>query len=261
MTGRERGAGSVLVLTATMMIVVALIVAASLGSGYAARHRAAAAADLAALAAATELSGRHGDPCSAAERISRANGADLRECVVADREVEVVAAVAISGPMRWLADPVRRARAEAPPPVRVGVLPSGDRPAGERPSGEWLVPIAGSYRLTARFGDGGPNWSSGTHTGLDFAAPVGTPVVASSAGRVTYAGRSGPYGNLVVIDPGSLVTYYAHLSAITVAVDDDVGAGRQVGAVGTTGNSTGPHLHFEVRSGGAPQDPEQLLWR
>jgi secretion/DNA translocation related TadE-like protein len=250
-TRGERGAGSVLVLTATMMIVVGLIVAASMGSGYAARHRAAAAADLAALAAATELSGMNGDPCGAAERISRANGADLRGCVVADREVEVVATVAISGPMRWLADPVRRARAEAPPPARVGVVPAG----------EWVMPIAGSYRLTARFGDAGSNWSSGTHTGLDFAAPVGTPVVASSAGRVTFAGRSGPYGNLVVIDHGGVVTYYAHLSAITVAVDDEVGAGRQVGAVGTTGNATGPHLHFEVRSGGAPQDPEQLLWR
>ncbi len=249
MIRRERGAGSVLMLAAIMMVVVALLVAATVGSGLAARQRAAAAADLAALAAAEELSGVPGEaPCQAAERVSRANGAELRQCVLDGAEVEVAASTTITGPLRWLADPVRRARAGVPP-VRVGVLPAG----------EWLVPVAGAYRLTARFGETGAHWASGTHTGLDFAAPVGTPVIAASGGRIVQAGYTGPYGNLVVIDHGAVATYYAHLSTISVSVDDEVGTGHQVGAVGATGNATGPHLHFEVRVGGQARDPASVL--
>jgi secretion/DNA translocation related TadE-like protein len=250
-TGRERGAGSVLVLAATMLIVVAVLLAATVGSGFAARHRAAAAADLAALAAAGEISGTGGgDPCEAAERVSHANGADLRECVVDHAEVEVAAAAPITGPLRWLADPVRRARAGVPPPIRTGVFGAG----------EWLVPVVGPYRLTARFGETGPHWASGAHTGLDLAAPAGAPVVASSSGRVTQAGPAGPYGNLVVIGHDGVTTYYAHLGSITVAAKDDVAAGHQIGTVGSTGNATGPHLHFEVRVGGAAQNPEDILY-
>lgn len=251
MSRQERGAGSVLVLTTMMLVVVALLVAATVGAGFAARHRAAAAADLAALAAAGEVSGsRGGDPCAAADRVSRANGAGLRECVVDGSEVEVVAAAAITGPLRWLADPVRRARAGVTPPIRTGVVASGG----------WLVPVVGPYHLTARFGDAGAYWASGAHTGLDFAAPAGTPVVASSGGRVTQAGHAGPYGNLVVIDHAGVTTHYAHLNSITVSVDDDVSAGHQIGTVGATGNATGPHLHFEVRVGGAVQNPENILF-
>lgn len=250
MTRRERGAGSVLVLAATMMIVVGSLVAATLGSGVAARHRAAAAADLAALAAAGVVARPAGEPpCAAAERVSRANGATLRECTVDGDEVAVAASAPITGPLRWLTDPVRRARAGVPPQARVGVLAAGD----------WSVPVAGPYRLTARFGDAGTHWGSGRHTGLDFAAPEGTPVVAASGGRVVQAGRAGPYGNLVVIDHGGVTTYYAHLSSLHVAVDDEVGAGHQVGTVGATGNATGPHLHFEVRLGGVPRDPASVV--
>lgn len=252
MTRRERGAGSVLVLTGTMMIVVAVLTGATLGSGFAARHRAAAAADLAALAAARELSdASSGDPCETAERVSRANGADLQKCMVDGNEVEVLASAQIIGPLRWLADPVRRARAGVPPPsIRVGALSAGD----------WVAPVSGPYRLTARFGEAGAHWASGTHTGLDLAAPAGTPVVASAGGRVSRAGHSGRYGNLVVIDHDGVETYYAHLSSITVAAEDVVGAGRQIGTVGATGNATGPHLHFEVREGGAARDPESVLF-
>jgi secretion/DNA translocation related TadE-like protein len=247
---RERGAGSVLVLAATMMIVVGSLVAATLGSGIAARHRAAAAADLAALAAAGALvrpAGEH--PCGAAERVSRANGATLRECNVERGEVEVAASAPITGPLRWLTDPVRRARAGVPPQVRVGVVAAND----------WLLPVAGPFRLTARFGAAGTQWVSGRHTGLDFAAPEGTRVVAAAAGRVIEAGRAGPYGNLVVIDHGGVTTYYAHLSSVEVAADDEVGAGHQIGTVGATGNVTGPHLHFEVRMNGVPQDPASVV--
>jgi secretion/DNA translocation related TadE-like protein len=236
-------------LTAIMMVVVALLVASTVGSGHTARQRAAAAADLAALAAAEELSGSGDHPCQIAERVTRINGAQLRECVVDGAEVVVAASAPITGPLRWLADPVRRARAGAPPPVRVGLALAG----------EWLVPVAGPYRLTARFGETGSHWASGTHTGLDFAAPVGTPVIAASGGRVIQAGYAGPYGHLVVVDHGDVTTHYAHLSTISVSLHDAVGAGQQIGAVGATGNVTGPHLHFEVRVGGKVRDPANVL--
>jgi murein DD-endopeptidase MepM/ murein hydrolase activator NlpD len=181
--------------------------------------------------------------------VSRANGATLQECNIDGGEVEVAASARITGPLRWLTDPVRRARAGVPPQVHVGVVAGGD----------WLLPVAGPYRLTARFGETGTRWVSGRHTGLDFAAPAGTPVVAAAGGRVVQAGRAGPYGNLVVIDHGGVTTYYAHLSSVHVAVDDDVGAGHQVGAVGATGNATGPHLHFEVRVSGVPRDPASVV--
>jgi murein DD-endopeptidase MepM/ murein hydrolase activator NlpD len=80
-------------------------------------------------------------------------------------------------------------------------------------------------------------------------------VLAAAAGRVLAAGAAGRYGNLVVVDHGGIITYYAHLSEVDVTPGQIVGTGRRVGAVGSTGNATGPHLHFEVRIGGVAQDP------
>jgi murein DD-endopeptidase MepM/ murein hydrolase activator NlpD len=73
------------------------------------------------------------------------------------------------------------------------------------------------------------------------------------------AGTDGRYGNLVTVDHGGVVTYYAHLSRITVRAGDVVRQGQQLGTVGSTGNATGPHLHFEVRIGGVARDPAALL--
>lgn len=247
----ERGSGTVLVVAAIMVIVTALLVVATLGSGYRARHQAATAADLAALAAADALLASDRDPCATAERVSRANGARMQECVVNGWEVEVVAEAAAAIPSRWMARPARRARA--------GVEPPGTGQSISAGVDGWAVPITSGYQLTARFGDTGPRWASGRHTGLDFAAPTGTSVVASAPGRVTQAGRAGAYGNLVVIDHGTAMTYYAHLSAVSVASGDEVRAGQRIGAVGATGNVTGPHLHLEVRIDGVPQDPESVL--
>lgn len=98
------------------------------------------------------------------------------------------------------------------------------------------------------------------HNGLDIAAREGTPVVAAMAGTVERAGDAGTYGNLVVLrHADGSETRYAHLSAIQVKKGDQVGAGAPLGAVGSTGRSTGPHLHFEVRRDGRPIDPWQLL--
>lgn len=94
------------------------------------------------------------------------------------------------------------------------------------------------------------------HHGVDIAAPTGTPVIARAAGIVTHAGGMGTYGNTVVVDHGGARTsLYAHLSAVNVAVGDHVDPGAVVGLVGSTGRSTGPHLHFEVREHGRSVDP------
>ncbi|HEX5772614.1 MAG TPA: M23 family metallopeptidase, partial [Nocardioidaceae bacterium] len=113
---------------------------------------------------------------------------------------------------------------------------------------------------TARFGYSSSLWSS-THTGLDFAAPYGTPVVSVANGVVRSTGYDGSYGNKVVIaHEDGTETWYAHLSAITVSPGESVNGGDLIGNVGSTGNSTGDHLHLEVRPGaGDPVDPYAAL--
>lgn len=94
------------------------------------------------------------------------------------------------------------------------------------------------------------------HTGVDWAAPVGTPVFALRGGRVSDTGRRGQYGNIVEIDHGaSWHTLYAKLSKMNVAPGDCVKAGDVIGEVGTTGLTSGPHLHFELLQYGWPVDP------
>ncbi len=98
------------------------------------------------------------------------------------------------------------------------------------------------------------------HPGFDLAAPTGTTVDAAAAGTITHAGPAGTYGNLIIIKHADGVeTRYAHLSATSVKEGDHVEAGQPIGAVGTTGYSTGPHLHFEVRKDGQTVDPAPLL--
>jgi murein DD-endopeptidase MepM/ murein hydrolase activator NlpD len=94
------------------------------------------------------------------------------------------------------------------------------------------------------------------HEGIDITAPTGTPIWAAAAGTVIHAGWLGGYGNLVVVDHGNgLATAYAHASAILVAVGQEVAQGETLALIGSTGNSSGPHLHFEVRVNGIAVDP------
>ena len=98
------------------------------------------------------------------------------------------------------------------------------------------------------------------HEGIDFPAEVGTPIVASASGKVIEAGTHPQYGKIVVIDHGNgLVSRYAHASQLYVTEGDLVVRGQKLAAVGTTGRSTGPHLHFEVRMNGVPQNPARFL--
>jgi len=98
------------------------------------------------------------------------------------------------------------------------------------------------------------------HPGFDLAAPTGTAVGAAAGGKVIHAGPAGTYGNLVTVrHENGYETRYAHLSAVNVKEGDTVQPGQQIGAVGSTGYSTGPHLHFEVRHEGKTIDPAPLL--
>ncbi len=98
------------------------------------------------------------------------------------------------------------------------------------------------------------------HAGLDFRGPVGTPVFAAAAGAVSFTGAKQGYGNCLEISHGNgLLTRYAHLSRIGVRVGQKVNAGSAIGAIGNTGRSTGPHLHFEVRIGDRAIDPRPFL--
>ena len=96
------------------------------------------------------------------------------------------------------------------------------------------------------------------HSGLDLSAPQGTPILAANSGPVLYAGwNSWGYGNTVVIGHGPFSTLYGHMSSTAVACGGSVSAGQVIGYVGSTGNSSGPHLHFEIRYQNQPQDPSQ----
>lgn len=120
---------------------------------------------------------------------------------------------------------------------------------------EW--PTSGN--ITDRYGF--RTYSGRWHTGVDIVASIGAPIYAADAGFVTYTGNSNlGYGKLLIVDHGNgYVTYYAHLSVIYVSMGQSVEKGSLVAAMGSTGNSTGPHLHFEIRHKGVPHDPQLNL--
>lgn len=132
--------------------------------------------------------------------------------------------------------------------------------------GLWPYPVPAPATISARFGQDGPHWSS-RHTGTDWAAPAGTPVLAATNGvvlAVVDAADGHPFGTFVTVPHAdNVVTVYAHLESAAVVRGQELTGGQQLGTVGSTGNSTGPHLHFEVRpqiSGRhLPVDPEPYL--
>jgi murein DD-endopeptidase MepM/ murein hydrolase activator NlpD len=133
--------------------------------------------------------------------------------------------------------------AAAPPPAAATSLTPPLRTTGT--FGQRVDPIDGTTRF---------------HTGLDLAAPAGTPVTAALPGVVRRAGPRGGYGNAVEIDHGrGLSTLYAHAESLAVGEGDVVTAGQAIATVGQTGRATGPHLHLEVRQDGVPRDPTRAL--
>ncbi|WP_351231779.1 M23 family metallopeptidase [Streptomyces sp. NPDC002133] len=140
-----------------------------------------------------------------------------------------------------------KAQAKAAAQAHVAV-----EPAAAKKAGSWVKPVS-RYTLTASFNQGGAMWSH-KHSGQDFAVPVGTPVKAAGGGVVVKAGPNGggdgpAYGNAIVIKHANgKYSQYAHLSKINVGVGQSVNAGKVIALSGNTGNSSGPHLHFEIRT-------------
>ncbi len=118
-----------------------------------------------------------------------------------------------------------------------------------------IEPVGG--RISCRFGNQGSYY----HTGLDIATSYGTPIKAAASGTVTYAAYHYSYGNLLIVTHANGVqTYYAHCSKLYVSVGASVSQGQTIAAIGSTGNSTGNHLHLEVRVNGTAQNPQNYLY-
>lgn len=152
--------------------------------------------------------------------------------------------------------------AESAPKAETAAKPAAAKPAAESNASGYTLPVDGAtvgtpYRMS------GSMWSSGYHTGVDFVVPTGTSLKAVGAGEVVSAGWGGAYGNQVVIKLNDgHYAQYAHLSQLSVSAGQTVTAGQQVGLSGATGNVTGPHLHFEIRTTpdyGSDVDPVAFL--
>jgi murein DD-endopeptidase MepM/ murein hydrolase activator NlpD len=148
----------------------------------------------------------------------------------------------------------RRRKVAAQPGASAGAGQSTAPNLG-RVSGSGLIwPASGT--VTSGYG---ARWGT-VHKGIDVANATGTPIWAAAAGEVYHAGGFGGYGNAVLIDHGSgMTTLYGHMSRVAVGVGQQVTQGQVIGYIGSTGNSTGPHLHFEVRIGESPRDPAPYL--
>lgn len=132
------------------------------------------------------------------------------------------------------------------------------KPTDSQPS--YRLPVA-SYTITSTFGQAGPLWASGFHTGLDFAAPTGVPIRAVHEGTITSAEAAGPYGNRTILELGDgTELWFCHQASISVSKGQQVTTGQLIGRVGATGNVTGPHLHLEVHTeDGQAVDPMKWL--
>ncbi len=121
------------------------------------------------------------------------------------------------------------------------------------------IPVLGT--ITSRYG-AKESIRDHTHQGLDIGAKTGTPIKAVAAGKVIHSGEKGGYGNLIIIDHGNgITTYYGHCSKLIKNVGEKVNSGDIIAAVGSTGNSTGPHLHFEIRKNGTYVNPTNYIYK
>ncbi|HEX6257791.1 MAG TPA: M23 family metallopeptidase [Euzebyales bacterium] len=247
-----------------LVLFVALVPLVVVGDLVVTRARAQTAADAAALAAmADPLGGGR----RAARELAKANGGRLVSCC-GDRPDRREVTVAVRSASRLLAAVVpwieARAAAGLVAPPSVAAAPaarSGATPVGAgAATGGRVWPL--SAPVTSGFGTRTHPITGEVrlHTGLDLGAPSGTPVAAAAAGVVASAGWMGGYGNAIdVRHPDGTTTRYAHLSRILVRGGQRVAAGQGIGLVGSTGLSTGPHLHFEVRTAAGPTDPHTWL--
>ncbi|MFO0580753.1 MAG: peptidoglycan DD-metalloendopeptidase family protein [Anaeromyxobacter sp.] len=181
-----------------------------------------------------------------ADAVAQAGGLGLADQVT--RSLSGGAAAGVAAPL------------PAPGPARAlapAASPAGAGPALGALSG---TPVQGT--VTSRFGTRVDPFTAepADHHGVDLGAPEGAPIRAPGAGVVVRAGPRGGYGNAVEIDHGNgVVTLYGHAAQVLVTPGEKVEAGQEIATVGSTGRSTGPHLHFEVRVGGRPVDPARVL--
>ncbi|MBX9423928.1 M23 family metallopeptidase [Streptomyces lateritius] len=166
------------------------------------------------------------------------------------------------------AEAAEKAAAEAKAKAEAEAKAKAEEEARAKAEAERLAQLAASYSmplssysLSATYMQSGSMWSSGYHTGLDFAAPTGTPLKAVHGATVKSAGWSGSYGYRIVLElEDGTEVWYCHLSSMTVGVGQTVGTGETIGRVGATGNVTGAHLHMEVHTpGGSGIDPAEWL--
>jgi murein DD-endopeptidase MepM/ murein hydrolase activator NlpD len=204
----------------------------------------------------------HGDlPASSSHRLSAGNsygtdafafaGSDSRARAISRDSERQAALDKVSERLKAEAEQQNQQRSVA----LTSLAKSAEQRADEIAKNLWHLPTVG-YHLTGRFGMVSGLWSS-FHTGLDFATDAGTPIFAVANGVITSTGFDGPYGNKTVetLADGTQV-WYAHQEEIDVQVGDTVTGGETIGKVGSTGNTTGPHVHIEVRPGGGdPVDP------
>jgi len=196
--------------------------------------------------AAETILRRRDDIASTRDRLASAQGQlrtqrNGRRTILASVRKQRVAAEEDLAAMERAQSGIRNALAGAPGPVKRG-------------SGRLIYPVNGTF--TSPFGQ---RWGR-LHAGVDISAPTGTPIRAADGGRVALAGWTGGYGQYTCIQhTGSMSTCYGHQSRIGVSGGQSVTQGQVIGAVGNPGNSTGPHLHFEVRINGSPVDPMGYL--
>ncbi|MER5932131.1 LysM peptidoglycan-binding domain-containing M23 family metallopeptidase [Streptomyces sp. NPDC002054] len=169
-----------------------------------------------------------------------------------EQPAEVAPAPEQAAPAPEQAAPAQEQAAPAPAPEQepapAGNSAADTKSSGAATAGGFVAPV--TARVSTPYKASGAMWSSGMHSGVDFAATAGTSVKAVGAGTVVSAGWAGSYGNEVIIKHADgHYSQYGHMSQLSVSVGQSVTAGQQVGLVGSTGNSTGPHLHFEIRTG------------
>ncbi|MGI5376512.1 M23 family metallopeptidase [Streptomyces sp. CA-251387] len=181
------------------------------------------------------------DSKAAAEAVAAAEKEAAAAAAKAEKEAEAKAAAA-----KAAAEEEARKKAEA---ERLAELAK-----------QYTLPTS-SYTITSTFGQAGAYWSSGYHTGLDFAAPSGTLIKAVHSGTITFAGWDGSYGykTVLTLDDGTEL-WFAHQSSISVSVGQKVNTGDVIGRVGATGNVTGAHLHLEVHPDGSANGIDPMAW-
>ncbi|MFD4374154.1 M23 family metallopeptidase [Streptomyces sp. NPDC058486] len=163
-----------------------------------------------------------------------------------------VAAQVKAGQVKAAKAKAAKAKAVQAAQVKAAAKKAAAKPAAAKKAKGWVKPVT-SYSLSASYNQGGAMWAH-KHSGQDFAVPVGTTVKAAGAGTVVKAGPNGggdgpAYGNAIVVKHANgTYSQYAHLSKIKVHIGQKVAAGQKIALSGNTGNSSGPHLHFEIRT-------------